>query len=100
HAGRDLPPFPARRSSDLRYAREGRRTMLVAADTFRAAAGEQLDVWAGRAGVDIVGASSRGADPAAVVHDGLTAARARGTDVVLIDRKSTRLNSSHRTSSY
>src|SRR5262249_19949384 len=68
-----------------RHAREGRRTMLVAADTFRAAAGEQLDVWAARAGVEIVGATSRGADPAAVVHDGLAAARARGTDIVLVD---------------
>src|SRR5262249_36382745 len=68
-----------------RYAREGRRTMLGAADTFRAAAGEQLDVWAGRAGVEIVGATARGADPASVVHGALTAARARGTDVVLID---------------
>jgi len=68
-----------------RYAREGRKAMLVAADTFRAAAGEQLDIWAGRAGVEIVGATSRGADPAAVVHDGLAAARARGTDIVLVD---------------
>jgi fused signal recognition particle receptor len=67
------------------FARSGRRTLLVAADTFRAAATEQLDVWAERAGVEIVRPGARGADPASVVHDGLSAARARGTDVVLID---------------
>lgn len=67
-----------------RFAREGRSTLLVAADTFRAAASEQLVVWAARAGVEIVRARD-GADPAAVVHDGLTAARARGARVVLVD---------------
>ena len=67
-----------------RFAREGRATTLVAADTFRAAAGEQLDVWATRAGVEIIGARP-GADPAAVTHDALTAARTRGRDVVLVD---------------
>jgi fused signal recognition particle receptor len=66
------------------FAREGRRTLLVAGDTFRAAAGEQLEVWASRAGVEIVRAAD-GADPAAVVHDGLTAARSRGVQVVLVD---------------
>jgi fused signal recognition particle receptor len=66
------------------FARQGRGTMLVAADTFRAAATEQLDVWASRAGVAILKARD-GADPAAVVHDGVTAARARGLDVVLVD---------------
>ena len=66
------------------FARAGRRTLLVAADTFRAAASEQLEAWAGRAGVEIVRGRD-GVDPAAVVHDGLSAARARGTDVVLID---------------
>jgi fused signal recognition particle receptor len=79
------------------YARSGRRTLLVAADTFRAAAAEQLDVWAGRAGVEIVrpGADvGAGADPAAVVHDGLTAARARGVDVVLVDTAG-RLHTKH-----
>jgi fused signal recognition particle receptor len=65
-------------------ARAGRRTLLVAADTFRAAAAEQLEVWAARAGAEVVRARE-GADPAAVVHDGLEAARARGTDVVLVD---------------
>ena len=66
------------------FARQGRGTLLVAADTFRAAATEQLDVWASRAGVSILKARD-GADPAAVVHDGVTAARARGLDVVLVD---------------
>ena len=76
------------------FAREGRRTLLVAADTFRAAASEQLDVWAGRAGVDIVRGGSGGADPAAVVHDGLVSARARGTSVVLVDTAG-RLHTKH-----
>jgi fused signal recognition particle receptor len=67
-----------------RFARDGHRTMLVAADTFRAAAAEQLEVWAGRAGVDFVRAHA-GADPAAVAHDGLAAALARGHRVVLVD---------------
>ena len=66
------------------FAREGKSTLLVAADTFRAAASEQLVVWAERAGVEIVRARE-GADPASVVHDGLTAAKARGTKVVLVD---------------
>jgi fused signal recognition particle receptor len=76
------------------YARGGKKTLLVAADTFRAAATEQLDVWAGRAGVEIVGASGASADPAAVVHDGLSAARARGADVVLVDTAG-RLHTQH-----
>lgn len=67
-----------------RFARERRRTLLVAADTFRAAATEQLGVWAERAGVELLRARS-GSDPAAVVHDALTAALARGTEVVLVD---------------
>ena len=66
------------------FARQGRSTLLVAADTFRAAATEQLDVWAERAGVAILKANA-GADPAAVVHDGVASARARGLDVVLVD---------------
>lgn len=67
-----------------REKREGRRVMLVAADTFRAAAVEQLEIWAGRAGVDLVKAA-HGADPAAVAFDGLNAAMARGHQVVLVD---------------
>jgi len=65
-------------------ARHGLSTMLVAADTFRAAAAEQLMVWAERAGATVVRARE-GGDPAAVVHDGLEASRARGLDVVWID---------------
>ena len=76
-----------------RFAREGRPTMLVAADTFRAAASEQLDVWAERAGVQMVRARD-GADPAAVVHDALAAAKSRGVEVVLVDTAG-RLHTKH-----
>lgn len=62
----------------------GKTPLLVAADTFRAAAIEQLEVWARRIGVEVV-RHQQGADPSAVVFDGLVAARARGADVVLID---------------
>jgi fused signal recognition particle receptor len=62
----------------------GQRALLVAGDTFRAAAGEQLEIWAKRSGAEIV-RHQAGADPAAVVFDGLAAARARGVDVVFID---------------
>jgi fused signal recognition particle receptor len=75
------------------FAREGRKTLLVAADTFRAAAVQQLDGWARRARVELVHARPD-ADPAAVVHDGLEAARARGVDVVLIDTAG-RLHTKH-----
>jgi len=67
-----------------RLKREGRRPMIVAADTFRAAAIEQLAVWAERAGVDHFDGKT-GADPASVVFDGINAARAHGSDVVLVD---------------
>jgi fused signal recognition particle receptor len=67
-----------------RFARDHHSTLLIAADTFRAAASEQLQVWAERAGVQLLRARD-GSDPAAVVHDGLAAAVARGTDVVLVD---------------
>jgi fused signal recognition particle receptor len=66
------------------FRKQGFDPMLVAADTFRAAAVEQLDIWAGRAGVDIVKHMGT-SDPAAVVFDGLEAARARKRGVVLID---------------
>jgi fused signal recognition particle receptor len=65
-------------------AGQGRKVLIAAADTFRAAAGEQLDVWRHRAGVDIVQAQP-GADPAAVAFDSLKAAMSRHMDVVLID---------------
>ena len=63
---------------------DGKKVLLAAADTFRAAAAEQLTEWSHRAGVDII-AQKEGADPAAVVFDALTAAKARGTDVLLCD---------------
>jgi fused signal recognition particle receptor len=64
--------------------REGRKPLLVAADTFRAAAIEQLETWADRVGAELV-KGLEGADAAAVVHDGLQTALARGSDVVIID---------------
>lgn len=67
-----------------RFRDEGRTVMLAAGDTFRAAAIEQLEVWAGRSGA-LIAAQQAGADPGAVVFDALQAARARGTDVVLAD---------------
>jgi fused signal recognition particle receptor len=67
-----------------RLSREGHPTLLVAADTYRAAANEQLEAWSRRAGVEMVRGRD-GGDPAAVVHDGLDAAAARGADCVLID---------------
>jgi fused signal recognition particle receptor len=66
------------------HGREGRKVLLVAADTFRAAAIDQLGVWAERTGSDFV-RHAPGADPSAVVFDGIRAANARGADVVLID---------------
>ena len=62
----------------------GRSVVLAAADTFRAAAEEQLEIWAERAGADFVG-SERGGDPAAVAFDAIEAAQARGRDVVIVD---------------
>lgn len=67
-----------------RYAGEGKRVMLAAADTFRAAAADQLEIWAKRAGADIV-RHGEGADPAAVVFDAVAAAKARDCDVIIID---------------
>ena len=67
-----------------RYKQAGKTVLLGAADTFRAAATEQLDVWANRAEVDII-KQYQGADPAAVAFDTLAAAKARGAEVVLID---------------
>ena len=67
-----------------RWKREGKKVLLCAGDTFRAAAAEQLTIWSERAGVDII-KQHEGADPAAVVYDALSAARARRSDVVLVD---------------
>ena len=64
--------------------RSGRKVLFAAADTFRAAAAEQLTIWADRAGVEII-KQHEGADPAAVVFDATSAARARKSDVVLVD---------------
>ncbi len=63
---------------------QGRRVLIAAADTFRAAAGEQLSEWANRAGVDMIG-GSEGSDPASVVFDAVNAAKARNIDVLLCD---------------
>ena len=63
---------------------QGKKVLLCAADTFRAAAADQLEIWANRSGVEIV-RQHEGADPASVVYDGICAAKARGTDVVLCD---------------
>jgi len=74
--------------------KSGRQPLVCAADTFRAAAVEQLEIWAGRAGVDIVRAKE-GSDPAAVVFDAIQSGKARGRDPILVDtagRLHTRVN--------
>jgi fused signal recognition particle receptor len=74
--------------------REGRRPLVCAADTFRAAAVEQLEIWANRAGVEFMRAAA-GADPAAVVFDAITSGKAKGCDPILVDtagRLHTRVN--------
>lgn len=63
---------------------QGRKVLIAAADTYRAAAGEQLAEWANRAGVDMIG-GAEGADPASVVYDAVNAAKARHADVLLCD---------------
>lgn len=63
---------------------QGRKVLIAAADTFRAAAGEQLGEWANRAGVDMIG-GSEGSDPASVIFDAVSAAKARNVDVLLCD---------------
>ena len=67
-----------------RYVNEGKNVLLVAADTFRAAAADQLEIWAERSGAGIV-RQNEGADPASVVFDGIHAAKARNADIILID---------------
>ncbi len=67
-----------------RYVSEGKKVLLAAGDTFRAAAAEQLTVWAERSGAEIV-KHGEGSDPGAVVFDAISAAKARGTDIVIID---------------
>ena len=63
---------------------QGKQVMLVAGDTFRAAAADQLEIWAGRSGASIV-RQNEGADPASVVFDGIQSAKAKGSDVIIID---------------
>ena len=63
---------------------QGRKVLIAAADTFRAAAGEQLEEWCHRAGVDMIG-GKEGGDPASVVYDAVNAAKARKADVLLCD---------------
>ena len=67
-----------------RLASEGKKVLMVAGDTFRAAAADQLEIWAKRSGADIV-RQHEGADPASVVFDGIQAAKSRDVDVILID---------------
>ncbi len=67
-----------------KYKNDGKKVLVAAADTFRAAAIEQLQIWTERAGVDIV-KHAEGSDPASVVFDAVTAAKARGTDVLICD---------------
>ncbi|MCH7985657.1 MAG: signal recognition particle-docking protein FtsY, partial [Acidobacteria bacterium] len=67
-----------------RWQSDGRRVILCAADTFRAAASEQLEIWAERLGAELL-RQKPGADPAAVVHDAVSAARSRAADLVLVD---------------
>ena len=67
-----------------RMVNEGKKVMLVAGDTFRAAAADQLEIWAGRSGADIV-RQHEGADPASVVFDGIQSAKARGSEVIIVD---------------
>jgi fused signal recognition particle receptor len=67
-----------------RYVRQGQQVLLIAADTFRAAAVEQLEIWGDRVGAEVIAHKGR-ADPSAVVYDGIQAATSRGVDVVMID---------------
>ena len=64
--------------------KQGRKVLIAAADTFRAAAGDQLEEWANRAGVDMIG-GVEGSDPASVIYDAVNAAKARHVDVLLCD---------------
>lgn len=66
------------------YKKQGKRVLIAAADTFRAAAGDQLDEWAKRAGVEII-SGAQGADPSSVIFDAVSAAKARNVDILLCD---------------
>ncbi len=67
-----------------RYGKEGKNVLLVAADTFRAAAADQLEIWANRSGASLV-RQNEGADPASVVFDGIRSAKAKDVDLIIID---------------
>jgi len=67
-----------------RYINQGKKVLLCAGDTFRAAAGEQLSIWADKSGADII-RRDEGADPASVIFDGISAAKARGVDIIICD---------------
>ena len=77
-----------------RFKTEGRRVIIGSADTFRAAAAEQLTVWAERADVPII-KQKEGADPAAVVYDGIQAARSRHADILIVDTAGRLHNKAH-----
>lgn len=76
------------------YRSEGKKVLLAAADTFRAAAIDQLQIWADRSGCDII-KQSEGSDPAAVVFDAIAAAKARGTDIIIADTAGRLHNKKH-----
>ena len=76
------------------YVKQGKRVTLAAADTFRAAAIDQLKIWAERSGADIV-AQGEGSDPAAVVFDAIASAKAKGTDIVIVDTAGRLHNKKH-----
>ena len=76
------------------YVQQGKKVTLAAADTFRAAAIDQLKVWAERSGADIV-AQGEGSDPAAVVFDAIASAKAKGTDIIIVDTAGRLHNKKH-----
>lgn len=77
-----------------RFVKEGKKVTLAAADTFRAAAIDQLQIWAERAGADII-KQNEGSDPAAVVFDAISAAKARGSDIIIADTAGRLHNKKH-----
>ena len=85
---------PPSANSRQRIKNEGNDVLICAADTFRAAASDQLEIWAGRAGVQIV-QQKQGTDPAAVLFDALAAAKARNSDVLIVDTAGRLHNKAH-----
>lgn len=76
------------------YVKQGKKVTLAAADTFRAAAIDQLKIWADRSGADIV-AQGEGSDPAAVVFDAIASAKAKGSDIIIVDTAGRLHNKKH-----